>query len=236
MRFIKYSILLFIGAGLSACSFGLHKTVQATSIPITTSIAHVENSVDTLIAPFKEKLGKEMNEKVAVAKVDFINERINGNLGNLVSSLLLNEARKLQNDSMICVLNFGGLRSTLNRGDILLGDVYKLLPFDNYLVLVLLDEEGIEELKRWIIKTGGQPISGFHIKNGKLFKASMQELGNGPHWVVTSDYLLNGGDNANFFKRNIKVVQTGLLLRDVFLEGIRNQVLEDHREKWIIQD
>lgn len=236
MRFSLFSILLFIGAGLSACSFGLQKTVHTSLITVDKRVeAHIENSLDTLIAPFKEKLALEMNEKIAVAEVDFINERMNGNLGNLVSSVLLKEAHQIQNDSLICVLNFGGLRSTLNKGDILLGDVYKLLPFDNYLVLILLKKEATEGLKKWILSTGGQPIAGFYIEDGELLDQNKQKWKERDCWIVTSDYLLNGGDHADFFKENLQVIQTDLLLRDVFLKGIKNQSIPDYREERIIQ-
>ncbi len=151
----------------------------------------------------------------------------------MVTDVLLEQGKKIQPQESLCLINFGGLRSTLNKGDILLGDVFKLLPFDNYLVFVHLKAEAIEEMKAWIAKTGGQPIAGCYLEKGILYDASKKVIEKKDYWVLTSDYLLNGGDNATFFQKNNQVIQPNLLLRDVFLEGIRNKTLLDNKEQRI---
>ena len=46
----------------------------------------------------------------------------------------------------ICVMNNGGLRSTLAKGKITRGDIYTLMPFENKLVILELDRESYLEL------------------------------------------------------------------------------------------
>jgi hypothetical protein len=42
-------------------------------------------------------------------------------------------------------------------------------------------------------------------------------------WMVTSDYLLNGGDNMNFFQQKLEVKNPNLLLRNAILEGLQKR-------------
>ena len=37
-------------------------------------------------------------------------------------------------------------------------------------------------------------------------------------YVITSDYLLNGGDRMTFFEKKIKVIDPNILLRDALIE------------------
>jgi hypothetical protein len=41
--------------------------------------------------------------------------------------------------------------------------------------------------------------------------------------VITSDYLLNGGDNMTFFRQAVEKTPTGMLIRDVLIEEARSQ-------------
>lgn len=230
----KYIGIILIGAGVTACSFGLHKTVSTKLIPVKKTELRV-NAVDSLVYPFSQNLSEEMNEKLAVANVGFINERPNGNLGNLVSDVLRQAMNEKYGKNALCLLNFGGLRSTLNKGDITVGDVFKLLPFDNYVAIVRFKGTSMASIRTWIEKSNGHPISGFKIdktevtlEDGTSFDAEKD------FWLITSDYLLNGGDNATFFNEKLEVIQTTILLRDIFTESIRGKVLEDNQEKRII--
>jgi hypothetical protein len=42
-------------------------------------------------------------------------------------------------------------------------------------------------------------------------------------WVLTSDYLMNGGDNMTFFEKKVSVVYPNELLRDVFIQMAKKQ-------------
>jgi hypothetical protein len=41
-------------------------------------------------------------------------------------------------------------------------------------------------------------------------------------WVLTSDFLANGGDQMSFFK-DLEKQETGILLRDIFIAQAKNQ-------------
>jgi 2',3'-cyclic-nucleotide 2'-phosphodiesterase (5'-nucleotidase family) len=244
MKFLLKLILLTqIGAGVTACSFALNKKISSQKISVLNNVSTQQNSIDSLVSPFKQELQIEMNQKIAFAEVDFINERYNGNLGCLVSDAFLEKGRQIEEIKksgldVVCVINWGGLRASINKGDVLLNDVYKLLPFDNYLVAVKLQKKAFLDIQKWIIKSGGHPISGFRIEKDNIIDAQGNEVlvenNTEEIWVITNDYLMNGGDNATFFTKNSGMVQTNFLLRDVFLEKIKNTSLKDIQEKRII--
>ena len=41
--------------------------------------------------------------------------------------------------------------------------------------------------------------------------------------MVTSDYLMNGGDNMTFFSKRTKEVYLGKLMRDVMIDAVKEQ-------------
>ncbi len=232
----RNSIFLFIGAGLTACSFVLNKSIETQSIPVSAEKT-AQNPVDSIVSPYKLALDSEMNKKVAVSMAGFVNERPNGNLGNLVTDQLMASPMMDGRGETLCLLNFGGLRSTINKGDVVYGDVFKLLPFDNYLVFVKLKASAAEEMKNWILESGGHPIKGFYIDRGQLLDGDKKPWVEHDFWLLTSDYLLNGGDNASFIRKNmLELQETGVLLRDLFLESITGKTLYENNEKRIIPE
>ena len=221
---MKFKFYIFIlGAGLSACSFGKQTFVNGKSIPLSAEYAN-SRSVDSIVSPYKIELDKEMNQVIAQAEVDFINQRPNGNLGFLVADILLEKGNEiLPSESMICMINTGGLRAPISKGNVLLGDVFKLMPFDNQFILVKMPANSIIDIKEYLKKSGGEPISGFKILQDSIFNAQNETWKMKDFWVVTSDYLLNGGDNMNFFQQKMEVKNPNLLLRNVILEGLQKR-------------
>jgi 2',3'-cyclic-nucleotide 2'-phosphodiesterase (5'-nucleotidase family) len=129
---------------------------------------------------------------------------------------------------LICLFNTGGIRSSIGKGDVTLGDMYKLMPFENTLVWVELPVSVIPEIETYLKQSGGEPMANCKLIIGKLEINGMRE--NTTHfWVLTSDYLMNGGDKMDFFKKKTNANTTGKLLRDILIEELKNQgmMLED---------
>jgi 2',3'-cyclic-nucleotide 2'-phosphodiesterase (5'-nucleotidase family) len=221
---MKFKFYIFIlGAGLSACSFGKQTFVNGRSIPLTAEYVN-SRSVDSIVSPYKIELDKEMNQVIAQAEVDFINQRPNGNLGFLVADILLEKGKEiLPNENVICLINTGGLRAPISKGNVLLGDVFKLMPFDNQFTLVKMPANSINDIKEYLKKSGGEPISGFKIVQDSIFNGQNETWKTEDFWVVTSDFLINGGDNMNFFQQKLEVKNPSLLLRNVILEGLQKR-------------
>lgn len=220
---LKFLIIFLSGAGLLACSSVTTLSVESAPIAVMANYEK-ENSVDSLVAPYKSALEAEMNQVIASAPSDFTRGRPNGSLNNWSADVVLASVR----DSLwlekpvMSLLNFGGLRNSLNQGEIALKDIFQLMPFDNEIVVVEMPMETIEEIEIYLKASGGEPIGGAKIVKGKLIfddKASNQTS----FFIVTSDYLLNGGDKMYFFQKNLNVVHTGILIRDAMIATAKDQ-------------
>jgi 2',3'-cyclic-nucleotide 2'-phosphodiesterase (5'-nucleotidase family) len=191
--------------------------------PVSKTIA-ADSSLIAFISPYKDSLDKRMNEVLAIAEVDFIVQRPASNLMNWVANtLFINQTKTVRlSQPVVCLLNTGGIRSSIGKGNVTLGDIYKVMPFDNTVVWVELPISVLPEIEAYLNKSGGEPMANLSLIEGKLSITSSPE--NPTHfWVITSDYLLNGGDKMTFFTRRTNVNETGKLLRDVLIEEARRQ-------------
>ncbi len=217
---IKSFVVLILGAGLLACSSVSEVHVSAENKAVLAQ-AHAAGPLDSLIAPYRDSLTAEMNEVIGRSADDLVPERPSGTLNNWTADALLRYGRKYvpQDASCISLLNTGGLRSVISTGAVTLGDMYKVMPFDNLVVVVRISPEKVRELENYLVRSGGEPIGGTRLVDGKL----QLPAGDRGLWVITSDYLANGGDKMNFLRDPEDIIQTDVLLRDVFIDAVKQQ-------------
>jgi len=193
---LRFSIIYIVAFLLTACSVQYNlKSYKATSIDVSEEVDSISLSI---IAPYKAGIDSIMNEVLCISKIEMTKGKPESLLGNFVADLCLQQYSEIAD---ICVMNNGGLRSTLAKGKITRGDIYTLMPFENKLVILELDRESYLELLHHITEKGGEPFSGVRItmdKNGTLLNQTL-DLSNNKIKVLTSDYLANGGSNMNFF-------------------------------------
>jgi hypothetical protein len=96
------------------------------------------------------------------------------------------------------------------------------MPFENTLVWVELPVSVIPEIENYLINSGGEPMSNCKLIGGKLIINGMRDNST-KIWILTSDYLLNGGDKMDFFKKKTNINFTGKLLRDILIEEVKAQ-------------
>jgi 2',3'-cyclic-nucleotide 2'-phosphodiesterase (5'-nucleotidase family) len=220
---LKSILIIFAGASLIACSSRLAINSDKNQLPISSEIK-AEDKLSKEIKPYKDSLDKKMNEVLGKSETDFVVARPSSNLMNWVSdAVFVNQTRNVRlAQPLICLLNTGGIRSSIGKGDVTLGDMYKIMPFENTLVWVELPVSVIPEIETFLKKSGGEPISNCKLLNGKLEINGMRQ--NTTHiWILTSDYLMNGGDKMDFFNKKTNINSTGKLLRDILIEELKNQ-------------
>ena len=125
------------------------------------------------------------------------------------------------------ILNVGGIRNDISKGDILLRNIFEVMPFENQLVIVKMKGEDIQGVFDYYEKQKrNNPVAGFTIvvENGKL----KQGLINGEkpkagqyYYIATSDYLAYGGDYMKFFLKGEQLILTEMTLRDLFIEKFK---------------
>lgn len=223
MNKLVYSISLIIGAGLMACSSLSVQRHNYELIPVE-GAPNGQTSLEDKIKPYRDSVEWEMNKVIAYADTSFIPERPNGNLNNWAAdALLTNQTKNVRITApVMCLLNTGGLRTTINKGDVTIGDLYKVSPFDNLAVWVRMPVDILPEIAEYLLKTGGEPIAGAKLKDGKLsvdgITGNTKEI-----IIITSDYLVNGGDKMYFFQKAIEVIHTGKRIRDCLIIEAKEQ-------------
>lgn len=185
-----------------------YELVNVQSFNSDVSTTEVDSSAWHIITPYKNNLDADMNEVLCYAKTDLKKGQPESLLGNWTADLCLKEAQELFQDTIDMVLfNNGGLRASLSEGDITKRDVYQLMPFENELVVLSLTLDDVNDLMNYLKYTGGQP-SAF----SEWFQ--IDEL---PFYVLTTDYLANGGDKMRFFNNKHQNV-LGVKMRDAIIQ------------------
>lgn len=180
------------------------------------------------IEPYTLKLNKEMNQKISYTQVDLTKEGDNSNLGNLLADYTFDGAdvwtkANLNRNVDAALINIGGIRTTIGKGDILLKNVFEVMPFENEVIIVKMKGSDVQGLFDYYAKTQvNNPVSHLYIEtnNRQLTKTLINGKVVNPnqdYYIATSDYLALGGDNMKFFSKG-ESIPTGIKLRDLFID------------------
>jgi len=198
--------------------FANYSTIQIDST------ASSQNEITKMIAPYRDSLEVEMNRLIGFAKDELIPNRPEGGLNNFVVDVSLAALESEFNPALprICLMNYGGLRSPINKGDITIGDIYKLMPFDNTMVFLKSPISIMDSIVEYIYKSGGEPIAGVKIQKGKFYFEEKYE-NTDTIQILTTNYLANGNDNMSFLKNSYERKNTPILLRDVLIQEVEKR-------------
>ncbi|MGY8911007.1 MAG: 5'-nucleotidase C-terminal domain-containing protein, partial [Flavobacteriales bacterium] len=122
------------------------------------------------------------------------------------------------------MFNNGGLRASIAAGNVTKESAFKLMPFDNELVVVNLSGDKVEELINYFIRNqSAHPLSkniNLRIKeNGYDLKINGEKFDkNKTYAVLTSDYLQTGGDGMVFFKNPEQLTNLNYKVRDAVID------------------
>ncbi len=183
--------------------------------------------IESIIAPYREKVNAEMDQMIGELPVDVFKKRPNSKMGNWFADMLHDIAQEFSDKPIaFAIQNYGGLRiPSLSKGPITKRNIYELMPFDNQLVILELTGQQTQALCDLIASDGGWPISkglslgiedskAINIKiNGQAFSTQKTYL------VALPDYVANGGGDADFLI-GIEQVQSGKMIRDAVIDHL----------------
>lgn len=187
--------------------------------------------IEALIAPYRDRLGRQLAEVLAHASGGFRKADPEGTLENLVADALLDVAQDLAGEPVhAALLNDGGLRVPIAEGPILMRHAYELLPFENYVTLLSLSGAQLERLADEIAESCGEPVAGWTMElNGD--HAVNVRVGGQPidpertYRLATVDYLADGGGTWTVLweAAGRGRVDVDVLIRDVFVAYLRER-------------
>ena len=208
------------------------RTQKQIAVESTTKNAE---SIVEIIEPFKKELSIKMDKEIATSNANYTVERPCSNLMNwMADAVFTNQTKNVKlSHPVFCLLNTGGIRSSLGIGPICIGDIYKLMPFDNSIVWVKLPIKILSAIESYIAESGGEPISNIQIKNNRIKFNGFDRSKAKEFWVITSDYLLSGGDRMDFFQKGTEIIRTNVLIRDALIEEVKIQgtLINDERKR-----
>jgi 5'-nucleotidase len=191
-----------------------------------------DNKIVAFINPYKNTVDKQMDSVLTYSPVDYDKKNgvLNTAIGNMMADVVLKlsnpvyRARTNKNIDFV-LLNHGGIRSIISKGNITFRTAYKVMPFENSVVVCELKGRDIYELINYLTLTRkAHPISGINIvldKNYNLLdvKINGKKIDeNKIYSVATSDYLLNGGDKMTFFSKSKKNTTLDYKIRNVLID------------------
>ena len=131
--------------------------------------------------------------------------------------------------------NPGGLRADLDAGDVTMGDVYEVMPFDNQVATVTLTGAQVLE----VLETGVSPttcvqLSGLSLiydpdrpRGERVLEARLPDGKRidmaAKYKVATNDFMAQGGDGFNVLAKGENPALPGILVRDALVRDMERR-------------
>ncbi|WP_398451641.1 5'-nucleotidase C-terminal domain-containing protein [Sphingobacterium thalpophilum] len=220
----------------SSCSKQLYPTQKDFRQYSINSEVQADPTVVSIYEPFKQKMEAEMNRVIGHAGKGLTKDKTPETLmGNFFcEALLWMSDHFAHNPADLAFATKGGIRNDLKAGDITVGHIFEVMPFENTLTVIELKGSQIRQLADYIAKTHGQPIAGMTLMisaNGAQdIKIKGQPIDdNKLYKLVTYDYLANGGDNLTLLTQSVSRINYPQRMREGLIEYV-SQLTKEGKE------
>jgi len=231
----RFSTIFLILLFLFSCNRHLVVSeINTKNIDVKPPIAPIDSALDSMIKPYRDSLYKDMNTLVAVSSTALIKDKPESKLTNLVADIMLDFGTmwlKQQNKNIhpdAAYINYGGLRASLPQGKITVERVFELMPFENEIVLIRISGDSFMQMAEKIASRGGEGVAGIKmgISNGTVSSLLVQGKTidmDASYWLITNDYIANGGDQMSMFINPKERINTGMKIRDVLINSLSDK-------------
>lgn len=206
-------------------------SIEGKQIPIKDTIG-IHLDYDSIIAPYRTRLNEDMNAILSYAPetYDKNNGELNTAIGNLMANIVYSEGnpifkKRTNNNIDAVLLNHGGIRSIISRGNITTKTAFEVMPFENSIVVIALKGRQIDSMMQYLSEAKrAHPVHGIKLTldhDYKIVEALINNKTiekNKTYYVATNDYLYNGGDRMRFFKPNDSVYYLNYKIRNAMID------------------
>lgn len=121
---------------------------QYRLIPVNSRLDNrVDPAFSSIIDDYAAEVKEKMDVKLGYAQYELRRGTPESPLGNLSADGLIWMAKQFHNvDADVAVYNSGGVRANIAEGDVTLGDVYAVFPFDNALSILTITGKNLKHL------------------------------------------------------------------------------------------
>lgn len=196
------------------------------------------------IAVLSQPITALRQQRVGEAAVDLNGARADvrtkeTNLGNMIADSTL--AKTKATGAQIAIVNGGGIRTSIQAGEVTLGEVLEVHPFGNTLVVMTVTgaqvkealENGVSQVETvagrfpqvggmrysWDpAQAPGSRVTGVQVSDGQGGYAALDP--NASYRLVVNNFIATGGDGYAVLNSGTDVLNTGFLDSDVLAEYI----------------
>lgn len=222
--------------GFPRCHYEVDTIICSKLHPEDYDLTAYGDTMRSLIAPYKAHIDSLMGQRIGKAEAELNAYRPQSPLGNFICDVMRHIGKRLCGQRIdASFINIGGLRNNLPAGNITLGTIYRIFPFENTVVTLDLKGHDLSDLIADLAPRNMEAMSGLSITldsiEGKI--AATQILMNGQPLVADStyrlcviNYLAEGNDGFSVLKRATRVTDHGILMRDAVIQYIRQLTAE----------
>ena len=231
MRVLYLSILSFCFV-IVACETESNQQKYGYNIEINQQVLS-DSSIVKYYQPFKKNLEESlMNTPISYSPETY--KKNDGELNSTLSNMFADATYEMSNPVFnkmsgenidIVLLNNGGIRSIISKGNISEKTAFELMPFENSIVVLELSGLSIIKMIDYLRKVKLQhPISGLQITLNNDYSVNEVKI-NGvsienekKYYVATTNYLLEGGDKMYFLAETTKTTDINYKMRDILID------------------
>lgn len=231
MNYKFLSIVFGLFLIMSCKTNTVYNKIEGRQIAITDTLPS-DQGIEAFIKPYREHVDSDLDHTISYAKATYSKSDgyLNTALGNFMADALYDQSNPVfksrsGKDIDFVLLNHGGIRSIISKGNITTRTAYEVMPFENALVVAKLEGAQIKELLDYLAQVKrAHPISKLKIvldAAGNLKDASIKGQAidySKSYYVLTNDYLLNGGDRMDFFKKRDTVYVLDYKIRNAMID------------------
>lgn len=230
---IKHLFKLFFLLFIFSCNSDYKLTkIKGERLEINESLSS-DSAVEDFIKPFRENVNKNLDSVISYAPESYSKSdgKLNTAIGNLMADAVFEESNPIFNKRTgksidFVLLNHGGIRATISKGNISTRTAYEVMPFENSVVVAALKGEQVLEMMNYLSEAKrAHPVSKqLQLTLGNDYKVVSAKVNGKPidknrtYNVATNDYLYNGGDRMEFFHPNDSLYVLDYKVRNVLID------------------
>jgi len=229
---ILYLSILSLSLVIVACETETNQRKYGYNIEINQKVLS-DSSIVKYYQPFKKNLEESlMNTPISYSPETY--KKNDGELNSTLSNMFADATYEMSNPVFnkmsgknidIVLLNNGGIRSIISKGNISEKTAFELMPFENSIVVLELSGLSIIKMIDYLRKVKLQhPIRGLQITLNNDYSVNEVKI-NGvsienekKYYVATTDYLLEGGDKMYFLAETTKTTDINYKMRDILID------------------
>jgi 5'-nucleotidase len=205
--------------------------IRGTPVPWTDRVTP-DSAVAAIIARAEVEVGPQLTRLVVRTA-----EEIPRGVGDNPMGRMIADAQRAATGAQIAIMNTGGVRAPMPAGDVTWGDLFRIHPFGNMLMVLSLTGTLLRDAMEHALsgahtsahvsglvvrydpqRPPGQRVVSMHLNSGEAVQPDQV------YTVTVSDFLASGtGDGFAAFGRALESIATGIVDLDALIQYVEAQ-------------